>query len=234
MRKFIYVLCFMLANMAFSKVNDTFNTPYTRQFKETLPNKYTNKSFNYEEKIITENDLTISEQIKQWLAEFFQRLFSVNDGFSFAGSFLNFMAFLIVLIVVYFIAKALINKEGFWLFSKSSNKLVGQTTIEENINEINFSDAIKSAKKQGQHRQVIRLYYLWLLKAFTEKGYIIWDKDKTNADYLNEIENQQIKTEFAYLSYLYNYTWYGFFDISEEDFIKMNESFERTLKSIGS
>ena len=236
MFKYIVFIFLFFNSFALSQANDTITSANQRTFKENTAKKYTNKDFNYEEKIQSENDLTLWEYIKKWLAEFFQRLFGLNSGSSmnFTGYFLNFLAFLIILIVVYFIAKALLNKEGMWLFSSKNKNLVGPSFLEENINEINFGKAIEKAKAEGQNRQVIRLYYLWVLKTFSDKGYIHWDKDKTNADYLNEIENQELKNDFAYLSYLFNYTWYGVVDIKSEDFLKMNESFEKTLKSIGS
>lgn len=229
------IIFFIFSFLTFSQNNDSIPKTYNRTFKENIPDKYTNKNFVYVEPI--EKELSFFEKFKQWLAEFFKNLFGLDEGeeaFSFTGKFLNFLAIIIVLIVVYIILKALINKEGFGLFSKGNNKLMETSSFEENINEINFEKVINQAKSNGEQRQVIRLYYLWLLKTFSDKNLIKWDKDKTNADYLYEIQNERIKEDFAYLSYLYNYTWYGHVEISGLDFEKMNESFEKTLKSLGS
>jgi hypothetical protein len=65
------------------------------------------------------------------------------------------------------------------------------------------------------------------------KQMIVWDIEKTNSDYLYEIKEQSQKEEFAYLSYLYNYIWYGEFELDEATFLKAKTAFEKTIKSLG-
>lgn len=229
MNKVFLFLFFMFLSFSFGK--DTLK--FERKFKENTYEKYTNKDFNYQEKAIAD-ELTFWEKVKQWLAEFFQRLFGGNEesAFNFTGNFLNFMAIVIILIVVYIIVKALINKEGGWLFSSKGKSLVNEGLFVEDIHDIDFKKEIEKAKKEGNHRSVIRFYYLLLLKTLADKNLIKWDKDKTNADYLYELKDNQIKSEFDYLSYLYNYTWYGVIEIAPTDFDKMNQSFESALKTL--
>jgi hypothetical protein len=66
----------------------------------------------------------------------------------------------------------------------------------------------------------------------SEREIIIWDLEKTNSDYLNEIKNEQLKADFAYLSYLYNYIWYGEFELDVNTFEKAKTAFEKTIQSI--
>jgi hypothetical protein len=66
----------------------------------------------------------------------------------------------------------------------------------------------------------------------SEKQIIEWDAEKTNSDYVYEIKNEQFKNNFNYLSYLYNYIWYGEFDIDDVTFEKAKASFEKTIQSI--
>jgi hypothetical protein len=65
------------------------------------------------------------------------------------------------------------------------------------------------------------------------KQMIVWDIEKTNSDYLYEIKEESQKEEFAYLSYLYNYIWYGEFELDEATFLKAKTAFEKTIKSLG-
>jgi hypothetical protein len=65
------------------------------------------------------------------------------------------------------------------------------------------------------------------------KQMIVWDIEKTNSDYLYEIKELSQKEDFAYLSYLYNYIWYGEFELDEATFLKAKTAFEKTIKSIG-
>ncbi|MDP2158837.1 MAG: DUF4129 domain-containing protein, partial [Flavobacterium sp.] len=65
------------------------------------------------------------------------------------------------------------------------------------------------------------------------KQVIEWDVEKTNSDYLYEIQNPAIKSQFEYVSYLYNYIWYGEFELDEVTFIKAKKAFDTLIHSIG-
>ena len=58
------------------------------------------------------------------------------------------------------------------------------------------------------------------------------DWTPTNSDYLYEIKNPAQKHEFEYLSYLYNYIWYGEFELDDETFYKAKTAFENAIKSL--
>ena len=67
----------------------------------------------------------------------------------------------------------------------------------------------------------------------TENRLIEWHADKTNTDYLYEIHSKSVREEFSYLSYLYNYIWYGEFEMDENSFLKAQNRFKNALKSFG-
>ena len=69
------------------------------------------------------------------------------------------------------------------------------------------------------------LYYLWLLKDLKESELIVWLPEKTNADYLSELKQEALRKQFSYLSYLYNYIWYGEFSITDEDYLSAKKAF---------
>ena len=125
------------------------------------------------------------------------------------------------------------NKEGQWVFGKNSDKkLIRYDDLEKNLRLVDFEKLIKETLNAGENRLCIRYYYLWLLKKMSEREIIIWDLEKTNSDYLNEIKNEQLKADFAYLSYLYNYIWYGEFELDFNTFDKAKTAFEKTIQSI--
>ena len=66
----------------------------------------------------------------------------------------------------------------------------------------------------------------------SEKQLIEWDVEKTNSDYLYEIKSAELKANFEYLSYLYNYIWYGEFNLSAAEFEKAKKAFDTTIQSI--
>ncbi|NND51152.1 MAG: DUF4129 domain-containing protein, partial [Flavobacteriaceae bacterium] len=140
---------------------------------------------------------------------------------------------ILFLLVIYFIFRAIINKEGNWIFGKSSDKnIIPVTDIESNIHAVDFKALIKSAEKDNNYRLAIRYYYLWLLKDLTSAEVIEYDVEKTNSDYHNEITSEDLKKEFSYTSYLYNYIWYGEFNIDQNEFSRARHAFINFLKDI--
>jgi len=140
---------------------------------------------------------------------------------------------LLFILVIYFIFRAVVNKEGNWVFGKSSDKnIIPVTDIEANIHATNFKKLIAEAEDNSNYRLAVRYYYLWLLKKLSVAEIIHYDVEKTNNDYQNEIKILEVKKEFAYTSYLYNYIWYGEFDVNNEQFRKAKRAFDSFLKSI--
>lgn len=198
-----------------------------------LKQKYKSRDFAYDPQLY---EKSIWERFKEWLAGIAQRLFSFsNDGasMSFVEILLKTIAVLIVLFVIYLIARLILNKEGQWVFGRNSDKrILHYDEIEKNIHLVDFAKLIKETIESGENRLAIRYYYLWLLKKLSEKEIIEWDAEKTNTDYLYEIKDENLKSSFSYLSYLYNYIWYGEFDIDEAEFEKAKAVFEKTIKTL--
>jgi hypothetical protein len=125
------------------------------------------------------------------------------------------------------------NDEGSWVFGKSSDKnIIPVTDIEQNLSITDFDKLTKDAEKNNEHRLAIRYYYLWLLKKLAIAEIIEYDVEKTNSDYQNEITSKDLKDDFSYTSYLYNYIWYGEFDVNEQQYDKAKNAFTNLLNTI--
>ncbi len=204
-----------------------------KAFAKNFRNKYTDKEFIYEFKTPEKNAW---DRFKEWLANFFKNIFNFTDGKS-AANFVNILlrtiAIVIVIFVIYLIAKAIMNKEGQWIFGKNSDKkIINYDEIEKNLHLVDFEKLIQNSLQSDEKRLTIRYYYLWLLKKMSEKQIIEWDVEKTNSDYLYEIKNEAQKEDFAYLSYLYNNIWYGEFELDENTFAKARNAFEKSIQKI--
>ena len=71
-----------------------------------------------------------------------------------------------------------------------------------------------------------------LLKKLSEIKTITYDKDKTNTEYLFEIENKKIRDQFSEVLYLYNYVWYGEFPIDIHGFKTVEKKYKAIFNSI--
>lgn len=204
----------------------------TNQFNPNFKEKYRDSEFVYEVKA---SEIGVWDRFKEWLMQWLKKLFGLSDNVSTSAVdiTLKIIATLIILFVIYLIVKAILNKEGQWVFGKSTTKkIINHDDIERNLQHVDFEKLIASTLKTGNQRLAIRYYYLWLLKKMSEKSIIDWNPEKTNSDYLYEIKNDSLKTDFQYASYLYNYIWYGEFEINDTNFLSIKKTFETTLQSI--
>ena len=204
-----------------------------KSFREHFQKDYATEEFVYE--TIAPKETTKWDNFKAWLLHWLDRIFSFG-GEGNATAFeiiLKTLAILVVLFVVYLIVKAIINKEGGWIFGKSSKKKIKVAEFqEEDIHNIDFKSIIEKSKSANNYRLSIRYYYLWLLKRMSDSHVIEWDIEKTNSDYLYEIQRASLKEDFQYLSYIYDYSWYGEFTIDEALFQKAEKAFIKTINSV--
>lgn len=204
-----------------------------RTFEENFKDNYQDSDYIYEQAVKESNWW---DRFKQWLADLFKRLFNLSSD-SVSGKVVDILikslAVILIVFVIYLIVKSIMNGEGQWIFGKSSDKkVIHYEDIEKNIHLVDFEKLIKETLKSGEQRLSIRYYYLWLLKKMSDKNLIEWDIEKTNSDYLYEIKEQTLKSDFEYASYLYNYIWYGEFELDETTFEKAKAAFEKIIKSI--
>lgn len=203
-------------------------------FSKNFKKKYTDSDFVYEYK---EPEKNWWDHFKEWLASILRNLFTFKNpaaALNVVAIILRVLAVAIIVVVIYLIVKALIGKEGKWIFGKDANKkTIHYSELEKNIHLLDFKKLIQESLEKGERRIAIRYYYLWLLKVMAQNHYIEWDIEKTNSDYLYELQNPVYKEDFTYLSYLYNYIWYGEFEIDETTFNKAENRFKKSIKTFG-
>ncbi len=211
----------------------TDNSPIEKRYFEELTDKYSGNDYIYERTVEQSGWWT---RFKQWLSDLFQKLFNLSgDGqaSSFTEVALKIFYVVVFLLVVYFIFRAIINKEGTWVFGKSSEKnIVPVTDIENNIHVADFKSLIEIAESEKNYRLAVRYYYLWLLRSLTNAQLIDYDVEKTDSDYLYELQSKTNRDQFSYTSYLYNYIWYGEFDVNTQQFDKAKHAFTTFINNV--
>ena len=140
----------------------------------------------------------------------------------------------IILLVIYFIIK---NSGGF-SFGKEGKKIRFETSEEkeledeENIENNDFPQLIQKAKSENDFRKAVRYYHLWVLQKLADNKLIVWNKDKTDFDYYKELGQHLIKEDFSNGMYVYDYTWYGNFQLNSQEFSIAESIFQRTLNKL--
>jgi hypothetical protein len=220
-----------LAETTVAQYTDTITT-VSRTFSPAYKDNYKTPEFDYERK---ENNKKLSkfEEFLRWLSDLFSLKGSSNgESFSFEHIIKIIAGIIVILVVVYMIAWALLKKEGYWIFGKSRKNITAQDIDVENIEITNFQSLINSTSQSGDYRMGIRYYYLWLLKLLAYNNIIKWHRDKTNNDYLYEIKDETLRSQFRYLSYIYDYSWYGEFPLNKVDYAKAEKAFTEIINRL--
>lgn len=93
------------------------------------------------------------------------------------------------------------------------------------IRQIDFDTRIHEALRQRNFRLAIRMYYLDALQRLSGAGLVQWHPEKTNRHYFTEIGNPEIRNRFGSLTALFEYVWYGEFELPEAHFEKARSEF---------
>jgi hypothetical protein len=210
-----------------------------RNFNPQLSEEYSGKAYDYDADL-KEYKPSVWQRFKTWLSQKFQKWLS--EFFDAAGArraltvieyILKIGGILLIIFVLYKIIKSLMGEEGNWIFGRKSDQIdIIAHDLEQNLMQTDFDALIQDAIRKKQFRLAIRYYYLQSLKKLTQKNKIDWQYEKTNLDYEREIENAELKNKFRYISYLYNYCWYGEFDLNEHEFKTGEQSFHNFLNNL--
>ena len=196
------------------------NISEARSLSPNLPEKYNDKDFIYKEKAPVKKKK------------------NVNTGSGFLSGFAFFMTtifpFLLGGFIIFVIVKVMLGSDIlFWKNTKSATKISEKLIYEdEDIHEVDLASLLQQAIEGQNYRLAIRYYYLTSLKGLSNKKIIEYHKDKTNSEYLFEIENPAMRTQFSYLSYVYSYVWYGEFPVDETNFKTAQNKYQSFINSM--
>lgn len=229
-KKAFQILCFFFIVSSFAQQSSVrvVDTVQYHTFKPNFKEKYTSNDFNYTEKLPeTTAWQRMIDKIGRFLDSIFQ--FAPKGKVTAFEVIVKIFAILIVLLVIYLIIKAILKKEGTWIFGKSNRTITSEEVSEKNIHILDFEKLIQKFKTENNYRASTRLYYLWLLKKLSDSKQIEWEIEKTNSDYYYEIKPNDLKQNFKQLSYIYDYVWYGDFEIEQAKFATIEQQFLETL-----
>ncbi|HMQ49948.1 MAG TPA: DUF4129 domain-containing protein [Saprospiraceae bacterium] len=104
--------------------------------------------------------------------------------------------------------------------------------IEANIYESDLNAYVRQALSQGQYSLAVRLYYLALLKELSLKKMIHWKRDKTNRQYLLEMNKTNHAEDFERITQTFEQVWYGDRRMDKADFEEVEPIFQSMIQRI--
>lgn len=141
------------------------------------------------------------------------------------------MIAIFVVILLWFLASSNIR-----LFQKKTVPLVDDAMeiSEENMFNLDYEKEIQKAVREGNFRLGIRLWYLRTLRELSEKNMIQYKHERTNSEYLQQLEHTAFHKDFFRLTRNFEYIWYGQFPLEAEGFERVQKDFLIFQKQVGS
>jgi hypothetical protein len=146
---------------------------------------------------------------------------------SFLNSFpVKFFFWTLAVFFIGFILYKLFFTNG--LFTTENTKAIDEPAGKEQevLNEYSqYNVLIREAEGKNDFNLSVRYMYLQSLKKLSDGGLIVFSPDKTNNLYVQELDGQYLRHEFALLTLNYEYVWYGRFTIDTVQYQKIKEQF---------
>lgn len=218
--------------------NDTTNLTPIQIDESQLEQFKNNPDFDYEVVKSAAPDWWVS--FKNWLSNVFIRIFEWLFGIEKAAgafnTFLQILPYVLLIILLFILVKFFLSVNARAIIHAKKNQSIVALSEEEHIikNE-DIQQLISSALAQKDYRLAVRYNYLYMLQLLSEKELITWELQKTNEDYTQELQKQELVQPFATCTRLYNYFWYGEFPIDQSKYERSETSFLslKTLVSNG-
>ncbi len=209
-------------------VYDLNSQKEVKQFDREQIQEYRNQDdFKYTEYQEVDNWWT---RFKNWVGQLFQRFFRWLSG----GEITGFWAF-ILKILPYIVVIGVLFLLG-WLFlkvnptdmllEKQDPPQMELTEDEDIIQNKDIQQLIHQALQNNNYRLAIRYYYLFVLKKLSDLELINWESQKTNTDYIKELNDAGLKDQFKVITKLYDYIWYGSFEVNEKSYQQAEKEFQ--------
>ncbi len=196
-----------------------------RHFREERLEEYRqDRAFCYDVNPYRKN--TIWEKINYYLARLFKAFFN-NKGVA------PFIGLLVLLGIIIFAVIRLSDGQFQWIFGKEGKNRAGKVVLsDEKTGGTDLNALADKALQEGDLRLCVRYHYLYILKELDENDFIHWHKNKTNCDYLREIQSPSIRSQFQVQTLVFDYVWYGKFPLNSDQFQNIQSGFQRLIESI--
>ncbi len=199
-----------------------------RSFNESTLNELrNNEDFNYRQPPTVVESLW--DRFVSWLGDILGWLFrgavTTNWG--------RVMLYALGLVLLITLVMMLLKVDALRVFQSGADKgAADYKSFTENIHEMDFEALICDAASKKEYRLAVRLTFLHALKILSDRQHVDWRPGKTNHDYLAELKEGDMKTGFNELSFYFDYTWYGDFNVTENLFQRVSGIFDSWKKRI--
>ena len=214
---------------------EKFQDPEPLKFdRERLEELKNDPAFDYSEAGQSDNWWTT---FKRWVRlkwnQFLEWLFGEYEAPYLLEVFLDILPYLLLAILLGFIVY-LFNKL-YVARTKLENAKEASLLFDEEEQIVKHRDIqklITKAEEKEDFRLAVRYQFLYVLRQLSENELIIYNSSKTDEDYISELPEGELQRQFRRLTRIYDFTWYGKFEPSAEEYEKFRREFQKTETSM--
>lgn len=104
--------------------------------------------------------------------------------------------------------------------------------LDENLPKSELERLLDAALAKKDYRLAVRIQFLMVIKTLNDRGLITWKKDKTNYEYLREVETKPIYNGLFEITLLFERVWYGDRELQQEDYNPVSNRFSQFLNEL--
>lgn len=139
-------------------------------------------------------------------------------------------------ILILLLFAAVITGLYFWLKKQNSNpKFIQEFDDDWNPEIVTKSELdirLENALVNENYRECIRIYFTLILQLLIARELIIWKREKTNHEYLFEMQRGSVKKSFAECIRIFDLVWYGEYELDKSRFEQIQLRFQSLLNDL--
>lgn len=205
-----------------------------RSLSHDLHKTYTGKEFDYSN--LQGESQNIIARLLNWFIRLISDIFGVTLDPDTQRIFHLIIYTILTLLAAYWVLRLLTGRQMSSFFRKEEIKLTPIRIQEEVVENLDFNKLIREALSAKDYRLAIRYSFLRLLQDMSSRNIIDYHSEKTNYDYYQEIKTVSVREEFWRVVHIYEYVWYGKFEVAASDYDQAEKTvtqLSQKLQAIG-
>lgn len=197
--------------------------------EETINNFKENQAFDYSEPTAEDNWWS---NFKRYIHLQWQRLlewlFGDYEAPFLLAIFLDILPYLLLgfllAVLLYLFSK---KNPGKYIFGAPTEAGLHIHEEERIIKNRDIRKLIEKAVSKENYRLAVRYHFLYVLQQLSRQDLVIYDSSKTDEDYIVELEDPVLKEQFRRVNRIYDFVWYGNFEITRESYQRIKKEYTK-------
>lgn len=145
-----------------------------------------------------------------------------------SGPIFKIILYILVISLLIFILYRIFENSSFNYFRTSSKKSTEEDILESSAKTmIPYDDEINKAIQNQDYRLAVNLLYRKTIYLLDRKNQVVYEEDKSNWAYVQELSGKPIEKSFSALTRYFDYIWYGSFPLNNGEFNSIHDQFKQ-------